>query len=83
MAVPATPGTTLTTRDDAVKPPRPTVAVWPLSSVSKVHSGRSPPGAEITTRNSVPGPNVWAMGSMGIRSNEYRAGDRFRASVAR
>ncbi len=79
----ATPGTTLTTRDEAARPPKPTVACWPLSSVSKVHSGRSPPGAEITTRNSVPGRNVWAIGSIGIRSKEYRSGDRFRASVAR
>ena len=34
--------------------------------VSNCQIGRSPPGAETTTRSAVPARNVWAIGSIGI-----------------
>ena len=72
---PWTPWTTLTSRLERGDPPKPTDAFWfPLSSVSNSHVGRSPPGADSTTRSSVPGRKVWTIGSMGILTSVYGAG---------
>ena len=52
--------------------PKPIDAVWlPSSIVSNSHDGRSPPGADSTTRSSVPARKVWTIGSIGILTSVY------------
>ena len=73
-----TPLTSLTTSAEGVHVPRPTVACWPSSTVSNSQIGRSPPGAETTTRSAVPARNVCAIGSIGIFKRVYLVGERLR-----
>ena len=66
-----TPCTTSTTSFVASDPPTWTDAFWvPLSRVSNSQVGRSPPGADRTTRSWVPARKVWTIGSMGILTSE-------------
>jgi hypothetical protein len=59
-----------------------TTLLW-VAGVSKVHEGRSPPGAEMTMRRLVPARKVWAMGSTGIRTSVNAPAGRFFLSEAR